>query len=89
MSMHGKMGTTVSIKVRREVVELADKMVRYRLARNRSHAFNILIEKGLNEVVKEVGFWEQVYKDVEELEKSGFKIAHGRLSKMLEEERHR
>jgi len=82
------MSTTVSIKVRREVVELADKMVKYGLARSRSHAFNILIEKGLNEVVREVGFWEQVYKNVEELEKSGFRIAHRGLNKMLEEERH-
>jgi len=83
------MSTTVSIKVRREVVDLADKMIRYGFARNRSHAFNILIEKGLNEVMKEVRFWEQVYKDVEELERSGFKISHGGLSKMLEEERYR
>jgi hypothetical protein len=83
------MSTTVSIKVRREIVELTDKMVRYGLARSRSHAFNILIEKGLNEVMREVGFWEQVYRDVEELERSGFKIAHDGLSKMLEEERHR
>jgi len=82
------MSATASIKVRREVVKLADKMVRYGLARSRSHAFNILIEKGLNEVVREVGFWEQVYRDVEEHEKSGFRIAHGRLNKMLEEERH-
>jgi len=83
------MSTTVSIKVRREVVELADKMVKYRLAKSRSHAFNILIEKGLNEVTREVGFWEQIYRDVEELEKSCFKIAHGRLNRMLDEERHR
>ncbi len=82
------MSITVSIKVRREVVELADKMVRYGLARSRSHAFNILIEKGLNEVVREVRFWEQVYRDVEGLEKSGFRVAHGRLNRMLEEERH-
>jgi hypothetical protein len=52
--------STVSIRVRREVVELADKMVRYELARSRSHAFNILIERGLSEVVKEVGFWKEV-----------------------------
>jgi len=63
-------------------------MVRYGLVRSRSHAFNIFIEKGFEWVVKEVGFWEQMYKDVEGLEKSGLKIAHGRLSKMLEEERH-
>ena len=62
--------STVSIRVRREVVELADKMVRYELARSRSHAFNILIEKGLSEVVKEVGFWKEVYRDVEELQAS-------------------
>jgi len=64
-------------------------MVRYGLARSRSHAFNILIEKGLKEVMGEVGFWEQVYKDVEELEKSGFKLSHGGLNRMLEEERRR
>jgi virulence-associated protein VapD len=42
----------------------------------------------LNEVVREVEFWEQAYRDVEELERSGFKIAHGGLNRMLEEERH-
>jgi len=39
-------------------VELADKMVRYGIARSRSHAFNIMIEKGLSEVLKEVENWE-------------------------------
>ena len=39
------MSITVSIKVRREVVELANKMVRLGLAKSRSHAFNIMIEK--------------------------------------------
>jgi hypothetical protein len=77
--------STVSIRVRREVVELADKMVRYELARSRSHAFNILIERGLSEVVKEVGFREEVYRDVEELEKSGFKISHDGLNRLLDE----
>jgi hypothetical protein len=77
--------STVSIRVRREVVELADKMVRYGLATSRSHAFNILIERGLSEVVKEVGFREEVYRDVEELEKSGFKISHDGLNRLLDE----
>jgi len=67
----------VSIKVRKKIIELTEKMVKYKLARSRSHAYNILIEKGLNEAKK----------DVEELEKAGFKIAHGRLNKILEEER--
>ena len=34
------LSVTVSIKVRREPVEIADKMVRYGVARSRSHAFN-------------------------------------------------
>ena len=67
----------MSIKVRKKIIELTEKMVKYKLARSRSHAYNILIEKGLNEAKK----------DVEELEKAGFKIAHGRLNKILEEER--
>jgi hypothetical protein len=77
--------STVSIRVRREVVELANKMVRYGLARSRSHAFNILIERGLSEVVKEVGFREEVYRDVEELEKSGLKISHDGLNRLLDD----
>jgi len=48
------LSVTVSIKVRKEVIELADKMVRLGLAR--SCAFNIIIEKGLKEVLKEVEF---------------------------------
>jgi len=40
------MSVSVSIRVRREIVELAGKMVKYGLARSRNHAFNILIERG-------------------------------------------
>ena len=83
------MSVTVSIKVRREVVELADKMVRLGLAKSRSHAFNIMIEKGLKEVLKEVGFWENIYREVEELKKQGFVLKHGGLTKLLEEDRSR
>lgn len=83
------MSVTVSIKVRKELVELADKMVKYGIARSRSHAFNIMMEKGLAEVVKEVGFWDEVYRRVEELEKQGFKLRHGSLSRILLEERTR
>ncbi|WP_440059992.1 hypothetical protein ACSU1N_02225 [Thermogladius sp. 4427co] len=81
------MSVTVSIKVRKELVELADKMVRYGIARSRSHAFNIMIEKGLREVVGEVEFWENVFRKVEELEKQGYTLKHGGLSKILEEDR--
>ncbi len=81
------MSVTVSIKVRREIVELADKMVRLGLARSRSHAFNIMIERGLKEVLKEIEFWENVYREVEELKKKGFVLRHGGLTRLLEEDR--
>ena len=78
----------MSIKVRKEIVELADKMVKYGLARSRNHAFNVLIEKGLSHVKKEVEYWESVYRMVEELKK-GFKLSHGGLNELLAEDRER
>lgn len=83
------MRVSVTIKVRREIAELADKMVRYGLARSRNHAFNVLIEKGLAEVRREVEFWESVYRRVEELKKRGFKLSHGGLNELLAEDRER
>ncbi|MEM0232742.1 MAG: hypothetical protein QXL22_01850 [Candidatus Nezhaarchaeales archaeon] len=79
----------MSIKVRRELVELADKMVKYGIARSRSHAFNIMIEKGLAEVAREVEYWDSIYRKVEELEKQGYKLRHGGLNQVLQEERTR
>ncbi len=81
------MSVTVSIKVRRELVELANKMVRYGIARSRSHAFNIMIERGLPEVIKEIEFWDQIYGKVEEFEKRGYRLRHGHLTELLEESR--
>ena len=83
------MSVTVSIKVRRELLEIAEKMVRYGIARSKSHAFNIMIEKGLKEVLKEVEFWDQVYEGARKLEERGYKVRHGGLSKLLEEDRGR
>ena len=83
------MSTTVSIKVKKEIAELAEKMVKYGLARSKSHAFNILIERGLKEVLKEVEFWDEVYKEVEELRKRKPTLRMGFLSKLLEEGRER
>ncbi|MEM1729933.1 MAG: hypothetical protein QXY26_02280 [Ignisphaera sp.] len=83
------MGVSVSIKVRRELVELADKMVRYGIARSRSHAFNIMIEKGLAEITREVEYWDNIYRRVEELEKQGYRLRHGSLNQILLEGRTR
>ena len=79
------LSVTVSIKVRKELVELADKMIKLGLAKSKSHAFNIMIERGL----KEVEFWESMYRDVEELKKQKFVLRHGNLNKLLEEDRAR
>jgi hypothetical protein len=81
------MGVAVTIKVRRELVELADRMVELGLARSRSHAFNLMIEKGLRSVVEEVERWENIYRKAEELERQGFRLRHGGLSRLLEEGR--
>jgi hypothetical protein len=83
------MNVSVSIKVRREIVELADKMVKYGLARSRNHAFNILIERGLSEVKREVEYWENVYRMVGELKRKGVKLSHGGLNELLAGDRQR
>ena len=85
--MYTMVSVTVSVKVRKELMELADKMVKYGLAKSRSHAFNIMIEKGLSKVAEEVEFWDSAHERVEELKKTNFKIRHGHLNELLEEDR--
>ena len=79
------MSVAVTIKVRRELVELADRMVELGLARSRSHAFNLMIEKGLRSVVEEVERWENIHRKAEELEKRKSELKEGSLGKLLEE----
>ncbi|MEB2836833.1 MAG: hypothetical protein GSR80_000960 [Desulfurococcales archaeon] len=83
------MSVSVTIKVRKEVVELADKMVRYGIARSRSHAINLMIERGIAWARGEVEFWEGVYEKAKRLEREGYRIRHGGLTGILEEARRR
>ena len=83
------MSVTVSIKVRRELVELADKMVKLGLARSRSHAFNLMIERGLSSILEEVRLWEEASREAEEMLRRGYRIRHGGLTRILEESRRR
>jgi len=83
------MSVTVSIKVKKNVLELVDKMVKYGLARSRNQALNILIEKGLESIKDEIRYWDEIYCKSEELVKKGFKLSHGGLNKILEEVRSR
>ena len=62
------------IKVRKELVELASKMIRYGIARSRSHAFNIMIERGLKEVLKEVRFWTKYMRKLRNLKRRIIKL---------------
>jgi Arc/MetJ-type ribon-helix-helix transcriptional regulator len=79
------MSVTVTVRVRRELVELADRMVELGLARSRSHAFNLMIEKGLRSVMEEVERWENIYRKAGELEKRKSELKEGSLEKLLEE----
>ncbi len=54
----------MTIKVKKEIVEIADKLVRYRIARSRSHAFNILIEKRFIALDREIIKRSKVISDV-------------------------
>lgn len=81
------MSVPVTIKVKKEVVELADEMVRYGLAKSRSNAFNIIIEQGLQRAAEELEYWKEIKGQVEEMKRKGVRIAHGGLSRLLEEER--
>jgi len=58
-------------------------MIKLGLVKSKSHEFNIMIERGL----KEVEFWENMYRNVEELKKQNFVLRHGNLNKLLEEDR--
>lgn len=81
------MSIPVTVKLKREVVELAEKMVKYGVARSRSHAINLMIEHGIEKVVREIEFLERLHKGVKELKDSEYKISHGGLSALLSEER--
>lgn len=81
------MSVTISIKVRKELVELAEKMVKYGLAKSRSNAFNLMIERGLEHVRKEVEFWDRVYEKAKELGVKKIRLEHGGLNALLEGDR--
>ncbi|WP_287689204.1 hypothetical protein [Metallosphaera javensis (ex Sakai et al. 2022)] len=66
---------------------MADEMVRYGMAKSRSNAINIMIELGIQKVKQELDFWKKISEGVGELKKNNYKMQHGGLSKILEEER--
>ncbi|MCX8207441.1 MAG: hypothetical protein N3G75_06375 [Methanothrix sp.] len=81
------MSVAVTIRTRPELVDLADKMVKYGMARSRSHAFNLLLEEGMRVRQDEVRFWEELHENVNQMRRKGLKVEHGGLSALLEEGR--
>lgn len=81
------MSIPVTVKLKKEIVELSEKMVKYGIAKSRSHAINLMIEQGIRKIIREVELWENADKYVEELMKTNYRISHGGLSTLLKGER--
>ncbi|BES82274.1 hypothetical protein [Pyrodictium abyssi] len=79
----------VTIKVRREVAELAEEMVRLGIARSRNHAYNMLIEMGLEEARRLVERKRAVKKLVKEFMEKGIPYENLPTAEDVEEERAR
>ena len=62
-------------------------MVKYGIARSRLHALSIVVREGISSVFKEIEFWDRVYGMAKELEERKYRVRHGSLSKLLEEDR--
>jgi len=86
---HSVVLVAVTIKVRREVAELAEEMVRLGIARSRNHAYNMLIEMGLEEARRLVERKRAVKKLVEEFMEKGLPYENLPTAEDVEEERAR
>lgn len=80
----------VSLKVKKEIVEVAEELVKLGIARSRNHAFNIILEKGVREarrLIEEEKKVREILKLVEE--KGGLKLGVRDSSRELAEMRDR
>ena len=76
-----------AINVCRELAKIIGKMVKYGIARSRLHDLSIVVREGISSVFREIEFWDRVYGKVKELEERKYRVRHGSLSKLLEEDR--
>ena len=82
------MGTVpVTIKVRREILELAEEMVRLGIARSRNHAFNIILEVGFREAKRMVERRRAVKELVKKFMEEGLPFENLPTARDVEEER--
>ncbi len=79
----------VSIKVKLEIVEIADEMVKLGIARSRNHAFNLMIEMGLPKALEIIERKRKVMKLVKEFMEKGLPYKRLPTSDDVEEARKR
>ncbi len=79
----------VVVKVPREVIELAEEMVKLGIARSRNHAFNIMLEIGLVEAKRLVERRKNVRKLVEKFLREGLPYRNLPTAADVEEARSR
>ena len=77
----------MTIKVRQEVLELVEEMIRLGLARSRNQAFNMIIEMGLSEAANLVRRKRAVEKLVREYMERGLPYEDLPTASDVEEER--
>ena len=64
----------MTIKVRKEIVDLVDEMIRLGIVENKNQAYTLLIEKGLKEVRRIVEREKKIEKLVEGYMKKDYRI---------------
>ncbi len=65
------MSELVSIRVRRDIVLIADEMVKYGMASSRSEALHLILEAGVEAIQRKLERRKRVSKLVEQFEKQG------------------
>ncbi len=65
------MSVVVSIRVKKNIIELVDEMIRYGIASSRNEAFNLLIQKGIEAMKKEIERRKRVRELISVFEKQG------------------
>ncbi len=65
------MSVVISVRVRREVLEVVNEMIKYGLASTRNEALNKIIARGLREIEKEVKRRKRVRELVELFKRQG------------------
>jgi len=78
-----------TIKVDKKVIEIIEEMIKLSIARNRNHAFNIVIEAGIPKVMKLIKHKKKVNELIEKFLQEGLPYEKLPTTKDVEEIRNR